>query len=302
VSHDGSEGRALLGSCGMHRNGERALTVEKSRLKAASRRVFFNEAALVTPYVAVEVDGLMFFVATNDRLGRHLFVRRWRQDLSHLTRAVNVLREHGIHRSGSTFVDVGANIGTTTVGAVCRQDFARAVALEPAPDNFRTLRVNLVANEVESRVTAFQVAASDREGDVELVLTPRSSGTHTLFPLLPERASRTTLRVPTVRLDDLVRRAVIEPDLVGLLWAYAAGAEGFVFDGASTLLELRVPIVTAVRPTLPSWPQTKETLIRLLSGYTGFVNLRLRSEAPIDALAPLLDSLTEDGDLLAFRR
>jgi FkbM family methyltransferase len=182
------------------------LTLEGHRLKAVSRRAFFNEARLLTPYVAVEVDGLMFFVATNDRLGRHLFVRRWRQDLSHLMRAVSVLREHGVYRAGSTFVDVGANIGTTTVGAICRQAFDRAISLEPAPDNFRTLRVNLVANEVESRVTALQVAVSDREGDVELVITPRSSGTHTLLPLLPERTSGAILRVPTVRLDDLVRR------------------------------------------------------------------------------------------------
>jgi FkbM family methyltransferase len=248
------------------------------------------------------VDGLTFFVATNDRLGRQLFVRRWRQDLSHLGRAVNILRERGISRPGSTFVDVGANIGTTTVGAVCRQRFARAVALEPAPDNFRTLRMNLAANEVESRVTALEVAVSDREGDVELLLTARSSGTNTLLPLLPDQASGATLRVPTVSLDDLVRRKVIEPDRVGLLWADAAGAEGLVFAGASALLDRRVPIVTAVRPTLPSWPQTKEALIRLLRGYTGFTNLRLRHGAMMNELEPLLDSLTGDWDLLAFRR
>ncbi len=218
--------------------------MEASRLGATARRAFFTEAGLQTPYVAVEVDELIFFVATNDRLARQLFVRRWRQDIGHLKRAVKVLREHGGYRAGSTFVDVGAHIGTTTVGAVCREGFARAVALEPAPDNFRMLKVNLVANEVESLVTALQVAVSDREGEVELVLTARSSGTHTLLPLLPDRASGASVGVPAVRLDDLVRRKVIEPDLVGLLWADAHGAEGFVLAGASVLLERRVPIVT----------------------------------------------------------
>jgi hypothetical protein len=67
---------------------------------------------------------------------------------------------------------------------------------------------------------------------------------------------------------------VIDPDLVGLLWADAAGSEGLVLAGAATLFERRVPIVIAVRRTLPSWPQTRDTLIRLLSGYTAFSNLR----------------------------
>jgi FkbM family methyltransferase len=283
------------------RNAGRALLVKGPRPGAAARRAFFDEAALRTPYVAVEVNGLTFFVATNDRLGRQLFVRGWRQDIGHLTRAVNILREHGAYRAGSTFVDVGAHIGTTSVEAVRRQGFARGVALEPAPDNFRMLRVNLAANEVDSVVTALQAAVSDREGEVELVLNARSSGAHTLLPLLPDRAGA-ILGVQAVRLDDLVRRKVIEPDLVGLLWADAAGAEGFVLAGASALLERCVPIVTALRPALPSWPQTKKTLIQLLSRYTGFVNLRRGKDPPVDTLEPLLDSLTGDGDLLAFRR
>jgi FkbM family methyltransferase len=270
--------------------------------RSAARKRFFREARPLTPYVSVEVKELMFFVSTSDSLGRGLFARRRRQDFGHLERAVRLLNEHGLCRPWSTFVDVGANIGTTTVAAIRRHGFARAVALEPEPHNFRTLRLNLVANDIESSVTALQVAVSDREGEVELALSARSSGAHTLVPLLPNGASGATLTVPTVKLDSLVRRGVIEPETVGLVWVDAAGAEGFVFAGASALLERGVPIVTAVRPTLPSWPQTKESLIRLLSDYTDFADLRRGREAPVTSLGLLLESLTKDGDLLVFRR
>jgi FkbM family methyltransferase len=269
---------------------------------AAARKSFFNDARSLTPYVSVEVEGLLFFVATNDRLGRGLFVRRWRQDLRHLKRAIRILRKHGLGQGGSTFVDVGANIGTTTVPAIRWHRFARAVALEPAPGNFRTLRLNLVANEIESSVTALQVAVSDREGDAELALSPTSSGTHVLVSFLPDERTVETLKIPTVSLDGLVERGVIEPDRVGLLWVDAAGAEGLVFAGASRILECGIPIVTAMRPTLPSWAQTKESLIRFLGGYTDFVDLRHGGKAPLDAVRPLLDSLTDDSDVLAFRR
>jgi FkbM family methyltransferase len=267
----------------------------------AARRSFFDAAGPQTPYVSVEVKGLVFLVTTNDRLGRGLFIRRWRQDIGHLRRAVRVLREHERHRPGSTFIDVGANLGTTTVPAIRWHGFGSAVALEPASSNFRTLRLNLVANDVETKVTALEVAVCNREGDVELALSPRSSGTHGLVSLLPDRRSAETRTVSGVTLDGLAERGVFEPDAVGLLWLDAAGAEALVLEGASTLLGRGVPLVTAVRPKLPAWGQTTESLVRLLTGYNMFVDLRFGRSAPVDTLRPLLESRAKDGDLLAFR-
>jgi FkbM family methyltransferase len=278
------------------------VTKRPADTRSAARKRFFKEARPLTPYVSVEVKDLMFFVSTNDSLGRGLFARRWRQDFGHLERAVRRLNEHGLYRPGSMFVDVGANIGTTTVGAIRWHGFARAVALEPEPRNVQTLRLNLVANEIESTVTVFQVAVSDRDGEVELALSDRSSGAHTLVPLRPDGTSAATLTIPAVSLDSLVRRGVIEPETVGLVWVDAAGAERLVFAGASALLERGVPIVTAVRPTLPGWPQTKESLCQLLRGYTGVADLRRDKEPPVTSLRRLLDSLTKDADLLVFRR
>jgi FkbM family methyltransferase len=277
------------------------LTKPAADRRRAVRARFFDEAGPLTPYVSVEVQDLTFFVSTNDHLGRGLFARRWRQDLGHLERAVHLLNEHDLSPLGSTFVDVGANIGTTTAGAVRWHGFARAVALEPEPGNFRTLKLNLVVNDIEPTVMALQVAVSDREGEAELALSARSSGSHILVPLA-KGTPDATLTVPALTLDSLVQKGVIEPETVGLVWVDAAGAEGFVFAGASALLEQGVPIVTAVRPTLPSWPQTKESLIRLLRGYTHIHDLRHRKEPPATSLRPLLDSLTKDGDLLILRR
>jgi hypothetical protein len=76
----------------------------------AARRNFFDQAGPVTQYLSVEAKGLTFLVATNDRLGRGLFVRRWIKDFRELDRAVRLLSERGLFRPGSTFVDVGANI------------------------------------------------------------------------------------------------------------------------------------------------------------------------------------------------
>jgi FkbM family methyltransferase len=200
----------------------------------------------------------------------------------------------------STFIDVGANIGTTTVNAIRRHGFSHAVALEPEPHNFRLLRLNIVVNAIEACVTALEVAASDRTGDVKLALSAGMSGGHTLVQLRP--GAPETVTVPAVTLDDLARRELIKPETVGLVWIDAPGAEALVLKGASLLLERRIPIVAAVRPYRRNWPQTKQSLTTLLGDYTDFANLRRKKDPPLGQLGPLLDSLMQSGDLIAFAR
>ena len=265
---------------------------------AAARKRFFMEAGPLTPYLAIDTAGLTFFVSTDDRLGRGLFVRRRRSDFRYLNRAVQLLSKNGLLQC-STFIDVGANIGTTTVNAIRRHGFSHAVAIEPEPRNFRLLRLNIVANDIEARVTALRAAVSDRVGEVDLVLSPGMSGGHKLARLR-SRADE-AVKVPAVTLDELARRELVKPENVGLLWIDAGGAEALVLTGASLLLERGVPIVAAVRPTRPGWPEMRQSLMTLLHDYTDFANLR-EKEPPVGELGPLLDSLTETGDLIAFAR
>lgn len=277
------------------------LSRASGRDETAARAAFFDEARSLTHYLSVEVRGHTFFVATDDRLGRAFFVRRRRPDFSYLERAVRHLSEHGLFRDGSTFVDVGANIGTTTVDALARHGLGSAIVLEPEPDTFRALRLNLVANDVDSVVTALQVAASNQEGDVQLASARRTSAESTLAPLALDRSAK-LLTVPAVTLDGLVERGVIDPRAVGLLWVDGRGAEALVLEGSARLLGEGVPIVAAVRPDLPRWSETKEELVRRLGGYTHFAALSRRRDAPVGALGPLLDGLQSDSRLLAFRR
>jgi FkbM family methyltransferase len=263
------------------------------------RREFFRRARGVTPYLAVRADDLLFFVSTEDHLlGRSLFVERRRQDMDVLAAALRLLEDAGASPRGRTFVDVGANIGTTTVGAVAHHGFERAVAVEPEPTNFRTLALNLAANDVSARVTAVQAAASDRGGEVWLSVSRRSSGLHRV---VADGAGEQTISVPAVALDGLVEDGIIDPEQVGLLWLDAAGAEVDVLAGASLLLERRVPVVTAVRPGLAAWPETRSALLRALEGYTSFADVRSPDPRPTRDPAALLASFERPCDLLAFR-
>jgi FkbM family methyltransferase len=253
----------------------------------------------LTPYVAIEAGDEVFLLKTDgDRLRRDLFARRWSRDMEVLARAVALLGD----RAGSTFVDVGANVGTTTVVALRRHGFVRAVSIEPDPANFLMLRLNLVANGVDARVTALQTAIDDRDGE-RLLALPASKRRSSHLVRQPDEAEAgsAVLTVPAVTLDGLVDRGIIDPSDVGLLWIDAAGSEPAVLEGASKLLAAGTPVVTAVRRSRGRWKETRAVLSRMLGGYTDFVELRDgHSGNDLDAL---LDSFRKRGkDLLAWRR
>lgn len=280
-----------------------------SRGKRAARAELFAEMRALTPYAAVEVGDELFVVATDDLgPGRELFVKRDSRDMVILSRALARIDGFGVRRPPSAvFVDVGANIGTTTIAALRRHGFASGVALEPSPANYRLLRLNLLANDLDRRVRALPVAVSARAGEVQFDATDPKHGRHHIAetPVDSEH-----LVVEAVTLDGLVADGVIEPPRVGLLWLDAAGHEGRILDAATTLLEAGVPIVTALQPAradpLRRAPESWLSVVpRLLDCYTEMVDLRRphpRNQRPISELSRLVEVPKETHDLLFVRR
>jgi FkbM family methyltransferase len=266
-----------------------------------ARQAFLRQARGVTPFVAAELDGLLLFVSTRDRLGREVFIDGERQDMFVLERALHSLRNHGVEVRGSTFLDVGANIGTTTVTALKRHGFTRAVALEPEPTNFRMLRLNLVANDIDSQVTPLQVAAAARSGRAQLKISASSSGKHALVDGNEAGTVEETIGVRTVTLDQLLVDGTMQADEVGVLWIDTPGAEAAVLAGASTFLDRRVPLVTSVRPGRYGWLDVQHELTHLLRGYSHFVRLRPFDPTTSNNLSAVLDSFSRAGDVLAFK-
>jgi FkbM family methyltransferase len=269
---------------------------ETSDGRRARREAFLDEAAAFTPYVSVEIGEELFFVPSGDAgVGRRVFVDGWRSDMTVLERAVALL---GPPAEDAVFVDVGANIGTTTVMALRRHGFAAGVALEPSPENFRTLTINLAANGLEARVEALPVAASDTEGELPFKTGKANTGGHRLARRDPKGSAVT---VQTVTLDRLIEGGTIDPARVGLVWVDAVGHEARVLAGAQELLEAGVPVVTAIKV---GWTENLAELVRAVTPhYTEVVELR-REQAgrSIAELGALVDSLDRSTDVLLVRR
>jgi FkbM family methyltransferase len=100
-----------------------------------------------------------------------------------------------------TYLDIGANIGTTTIPVAGKYGWDFHV-FEPDPVNFRRLQSNLVRNGVAAKVHANNLAVSDRTGTVELRQSPYNLGDHRI---VASKVGRDTVgwRSVTVRTDSL---------------------------------------------------------------------------------------------------
>lgn len=263
------------------------------------REAFFAEARAYTPFLAVDAGDLVFFVSTEDRgVGRRVFARRQRGDMKTLAKAVTTLGELGGGvPQDAVFVDVGANIGTTTATALRRHPFGSAVSLEPSPENFRLLRLNVIANGLDEAVTALPAAASDGEGSVAFDVSGVNRGSHRIAAA----PTAETVTVETVTLDALVERGTIDPARTGMIWIDAGGAEDRVLRGARRLVEAGVPVVASFRSNqLEAGGDVAE---QLAAGYTDAIELRKQGRRiPIGELPALLAGYGHKGDVLLLRR
>ena len=159
---------------------------------------------------------------------------------------------------GVTWVEVGANIGTTTLPVILRHGAQQCIALEPAGANLTLLRANLAANGVGPDVACvLPVAASDSPGAVEFELSSNNSGDHrvrrqekpaTNGPEVYAERQRLVVTVPAARLDDILAEQNVELSDVGLVWIDTQGHEGHVLAGAPRLLASAAPIIMEYWP------------------------------------------------------
>lgn len=129
-------------------------------------------------------------------------------------------------RPGTTFLDVGANVGYFTLLASTLG--ARVVAYEPTPSVFARLKENVALNGFQ-HADLVNAAVMDKSGTLSLHLSGDDPEANSLFGNDPLSVS-----VPAVSLDDDLAARSIEH--VDLLKIDAEGAEPFVLDGATRLL------------------------------------------------------------------
>lgn len=130
----------------------------------------------------------------------------------------------------SCAVDCGAHVGAWTKAMA--GDFARVVAVEPSPDTFEALLVNVQAFHL-TNVEPHQVALGAESGSVSMTLDARGVALANTGARFVQDGGD----IPRVRLDDW------QLPSLGFLKIDAEGSEPFVLQGAADTIARCRPII-----------------------------------------------------------
>lgn len=198
-------------------------------------------------------DGDML-VSTKDRsIGRQIFIDG-RFDGAYLDRLLQVLDELQLPWRGRTFLDIGANVGTTSI-ALLNRGFARGHAFEPEPFNYRLLGANLALNGLLDRCQTERVALSETEGTALLEVDRRNLGDHRIGSQRAEAPVRLRgedkgepTSVLVKPLDSFVSAGNIDIDDLALVWVDVQGHEAAVLAGGARVFGERIPLFVEYWP------------------------------------------------------
>jgi FkbM family methyltransferase len=134
-------------------------------------------------------------------------------------------------RGGGTYVDIGANIGLTTI-PVAQNDKVNCIAFEPDPVNFANLKVNVRNNCPHRNVKMESLALCEKRCTLSFELADRNLGDHRMASRNGAATERRVIKVPGAPLDEQI------DDLHGPLAVKCdtQGAEPFVIAGGQKVL------------------------------------------------------------------
>lgn len=145
--------------------------------------------------------------------------------------------DYFVQRGGGTYLDIGANIGLTTI-PVARNPSVTCLAFEPEPSNFQYLQANIATNCRRGNVEVLSLALFDKPGRLEFQLSPSNMGDHRVRVGKQDGAFGEgrwpAIRVDAERLDDVMAgRTIAEPLAAKVI---AQGAEAHIIAGGRNVL------------------------------------------------------------------
>jgi FkbM family methyltransferase len=239
------------------------------------RACSFNALHLLSDSASVNIDGIHYTFSTDDWIiGRSLYVNGGWDD-EFLECAVELVRERskGKPLAEGTFVDIGANIGTTTIQALYRYHARRAICVEPSPRCLPYLYSNLAANRLASQCDVVEAALSDKPGEVAFKVGENNSGAG---QVVTNDGTQDHI-VKSQQLDQVIDSLNAGFNELALAWVDTEGHEYRVLSGAEKVIAAGTPFVIEFWPHQLRQNGDYELLLELLASQMGeIIDIRAR--------------------------
>ena len=131
----------------------------------------------------------------------------------------------GVFNPGDLVIDIGGHIGAFAIECAIRG--AEVNVYEPNRDNFEILVKNIKANNFEDKITAYNVAVSDKAGTSKLYIDSQNAGSHSLLKKCVDHESGQFAEVKTVAIKDALDNGckLLKLDCEGAEYSILIGAD-----------------------------------------------------------------------------
>lgn len=200
----------------------------------------------------------------NDPISELLYVNR-EFELDLMSNVVKFLQKEGklFASQKGTVLDIGANIGVTSIGMLHNGWFENAIAIEAEPNNCALLEKNIIQNKLSDKIEVLPYAVSDNKKIIEFELSQNNFGGHAVRMSFNKQAhdltanelynesSRQVIKINSDKIDHLLKNICKNfQQNIALIWIDVEGHEGYVFQGAKELLSNDIPVVAEIYPYL----------------------------------------------------
>jgi FkbM family methyltransferase len=198
----------------------------------AYRALVDDAAARTAGLECLTIDGLEWWVPLDERLPQRAERTR---DQGFPYRVLLQTREVAV---GGVMLDLGGNIGRTSVTRGLLGDARAVYAAEPEPLNYAALLQNVLAHGMRGIVLPDQVAVGGERGEVRLLRSRFMGGHRVLVQGTDERGAQ-VVTVPCWPVDEWLDRVGCDPGAVTFVKVDVQGSEIGILRGAAGLLALR---------------------------------------------------------------
>lgn len=168
-------------------------------------------------------------------------------EYSKINTVLYLLKNLSLLKSNGVLLDIGANIGTVCIPLIKENYFLSAFAFEPEPKNYKSLMKGIKNNKLNKRILPFNLALSNRNGELNLAVSEDNFGDHKIQ--VSTQGSAKTVKIQSTTLDHFLSSHQINPGNISLIWMDVQGHEKHVLEGCSDLL-LNYSIPTVIE----FWP------------------------------------------------
>jgi FkbM family methyltransferase len=234
-----------------------------------------------------------FIVLNSDKAISKILYTSGDFDFEKVEQAVALVREVIPDFDLDLLVDIGANIGTVCIPAVCRSLAKRAIAFEPERTNFRLLVANIYLNDLAEKITTHNFALGAENNQIlEFELSPSNSGDHRIRVSnsvgIHDEATWRTTHVRSETMD------VVVPTMdrnSSLIWIDTQGYEGIVLQGAQRAVTSRIPMVVEFWPYGLKRANCFDALKAAMLNYRSFYDLSEKNPSLVEISAATVDAL-----------